>query len=100
VLTGQPIAYGAYGAFNHAIATGNTGCANATFGDPIPGEAKACHTPTGFRPARAAENATCAFAGARTSPGAFAYRTFSGGTACTMTAFGGHPLPGAGKSRY
>jgi hypothetical protein len=30
----------------------------------------------------------------------FVYRSFSGGAACTSTAFGGDPLPGAAKSCY
>ena len=106
-LAGQPIAYGAYGAFNYATAAGNTTCANATFGgDPIPGEAKACYTrndnPPGFGTTCATENGTCTFSGTQTvaygARGAFVYRTFTGSTACTTTAFGTDPLPNAVKS--
>jgi hypothetical protein len=107
-LSGQPVAYGAYGAFKYATATGNTACSNATFGDPVNGEAKACYTRTGGPPGYgttcAAEGGTCAFTGQRTvaygARGVFLYRSFSGGTACTSAAFGTDPLPGAAKSCY
>ena len=106
-LAGQPIAYGAYGAFDYSTAAGNTACSNATFGgDPVPGEAKACYTrndnPPGFGTTCAAENGTCTFSGAQTvaygARGAFVYQTFTGSAACTTAAFGTDPLPGAGKS--
>jgi len=106
---GQPIAYGAFGAFAYATATGDTPCTNATFGgDPIHGEAKACYTragsPPGYTTSCADEGATCAFTGQRTvaygARGAFIYRTFTGGTPCTNTAFGADPLSGVGKSCY
>jgi hypothetical protein len=107
--SGQPVAYGAYGAFRYTIATGNTACTNATFAaDPIPGEAKACYTrsgsPPGYSTACAVEGATCGFAGHRTvaygARGAFVFRTFTNATACATAAFGLDPLPGVPKSCY
>jgi hypothetical protein len=107
--SGQPVAYGAYGAFRYVTASGNTSCANGSFGgDPIPGEAKACYTrdgsPPGYATSCAGEGATCGFAGQRTvaygARGAFVYHTFTGGTPCTTTAFGTDPLNGVAKSCY
>ena len=106
-LAGQPVAYGAYGAFAYTTATGNTTCSNTTFGgDPVPNEAKACYTrndnPPGYGTTCAAENGTCTFTGPQTvaygARGAFVYRTFTGSTACTTTAFGSDPLPNVAKS--
>ncbi len=37
------VAYGANGAFNYQTATNSIACNNTTFGDPIPGTAKACY---------------------------------------------------------
>ena len=108
-VSGQPVAYGAYGAFRYANASGNVVCANASFGgDPIPGEAKACYTkdgsPPGYSTSCAAEGATCGFTGLRTvaygARGAFVYRSFTGGTPCTTAAFGTDPLNGVAKSCY
>jgi hypothetical protein len=108
-VNGQPVAYGAYGAFKYTTATGNIGCSNASFGgDPIPGEAKACYTkdgaPPGYSTSCAGEGATCGFTGQRTiaygARGAFVYRTFTGGTPCTTAAFGTDPLNGVSKSCY
>lgn len=108
-VNGQPVAYGAYGAFRYATAAGDIGCSNASFGgDPIPGEAKACYTkdgaPPGYATSCAGEGATCGFAGQRTvaygARGAFVYRTFTGGTPCTTAAFGTDPLNGVAKSCY
>jgi hypothetical protein len=106
---GQPVAYGAFGAYRYATATGNTTCGNDTFGgDPVPGESKACYTrtgsPAGYSTACAGEGATCGFTGQRTvafgANGAYIYRTFSGGTACTTGAFGTDPVAGVSKSCY
>ncbi|WP_439657199.1 alpha-L-rhamnosidase-related protein [Lentzea sp. HUAS TT2] len=108
-VNGQPVAYGAYGAFRYVNATGNTSCANGSFGgDPIPGEAKACYTrngsPPGYSTSCAGEGATCGFSGQRTvafgARGAFVYRSFTGGTACTAAAFGTDPLNGVAKTCY
>lgn len=49
-VAGQPVMYGAYGAFTVITAVGDTACTDATFGDPIPGESKACYTSTGGPP--------------------------------------------------
>jgi hypothetical protein len=105
---GQPVMYGAFGAFTTLTATGDTPCTDATFGDPIPGESKACYTatggPAGYATACSDEDRTCAFSGHQTvaygARGSFVYRSFTGGTACTTAAFGTDPLPGVRKSCY
>ncbi|MFD9192623.1 alpha-L-rhamnosidase [Streptomyces phaeochromogenes] len=105
---GQPVMYGAFGAFATATATGNTPCTDATFGDPISGESKSCYTatggPPGYATACSAEGGTCAFSGQRTvaygARGSFLYKSFTGGTGCTTAAFGTDPLPGVSKSCY
>ena len=96
---GQPIAYGAYGAFRYSTAAGDTACTNAVFGEPIFGESKACYTrvggPPGFATSCAAEDGGCAFIGQRTvaygARGAFVYKTFTGGASCTNATFGTDP---------
>ncbi|WP_147269041.1 hypothetical protein [Sphaerisporangium album] len=103
---GQPIAYGAYGAFTYATANGDTPCANATFGEPIYGESKACYTkaggPSGYPTTCAGENGTCGFSGSREvafgARGRYVFKSFTDGTACTITAFGIDPLPGVQKA--
>ncbi|MFD8814623.1 alpha-L-rhamnosidase [Streptomyces sp. NPDC059627] len=106
---GQPVMYGAFGAFTTLTATGDTPCTDAKFGDPIPGESKACYTatggPAGYATNCSDETGTCAFSGQQTvaygARGTFVYRTFTGGTACTTAAFGGtDPLPGVRKGCY
>ncbi|HEV7978653.1 MGH1-like glycoside hydrolase domain-containing protein [Amycolatopsis sp.] len=106
---GQPVAYGAFGAFNYVTASGNLTCSNATFnGDPVPGESKACYTregsPPGYSTSCAGEGATCGFTGRRTvaygARGAYVYRSFTGGAACTTAAFGSDPVSGVPKSCY
>ncbi|MFF4277022.1 alpha-L-rhamnosidase [Streptomyces sp. NPDC001536] len=105
---GQPVMYGAFGAFTTIKATGNTPCTDATFGDPIPGESKACYTatggPVGYVTSCSDETGTCAFSGQQTvaygARGTFVYKSFTGGTACTTAAFGTDPLPGVRKGCY
>ncbi|MFK0153205.1 MGH1-like glycoside hydrolase domain-containing protein [Streptomyces sp. NPDC090493] len=106
---GQPVMYGAFGAFTTLTATGDTPCTDAKFGDPIPGESKACYTatggPAGYATNCSDETGTCAFSGQQTvaygARGTFVYRTFTGGTGCTTAAFGGtDPLPGVRKGCY
>jgi hypothetical protein len=107
-VAGQPVTYGAFGAFTTITATGVTACTDATFGDPIPGESKACYTatggPAGYATACSAEGGTCAFSGQQTvaygARGRFLYKSFTGGTGCTTAAFGTDPLPGVSKSCY
>lgn len=107
-VAGQPVMYGAFGAFTTLTATGDTPCTDATFGDPIPGESKNCYTatggPAGYATACADEDGTCAFGGQQTvaygARGTFVYKSFTGGTGCTTAAFGTDPLPGARKSCY
>jgi hypothetical protein len=104
---GQPVAYGAFGAFEHRKASGTLACTSAEFGgDPVPGESKACYTrsgdPTGFASSCAAEGARCAFSGRRTvafgASGAFVYRSFVGGVTCSPKAIGADPLPDVPKA--
>ncbi|MEU9446221.1 alpha-L-rhamnosidase [Streptomyces sp. NPDC048304] len=105
---GQPVMYGAFGAFTTRTATGDTPCTDATFGDPIPGESKACYTatggPAGYVTTCSDEAGTCAFSGQQTvaygARGSFVYKSFTGGTVCTTEAFGTDPLPGVRKSCY
>jgi hypothetical protein len=109
VTGAQPIAYGANGAFWLGTSNGSTTCGNTTLGiDPIYNVAKACYTyagaPPGFGTLCSAENATCSFSGQKTvaygADGDYVYRTFTGGTACTNTAFGTDPLYNVAKSCY
>ena len=105
---GQPLAYGAYGAFTFTTATGNMTCNNVSFGDPIRGVVKSCYArvgaPAGYATTCAGEGGTCAFTGAKTvaygALGRFVYKTFSGATACTNVAFGNDPMHGVPKSCY
>jgi len=105
---GQPVAYGANGAFAYTTATGNVSCTNATFGDPIANTVKACYTktggPNGYGTTCAAENGTCTFNGQQTvaygARGKYVFRTFTGTAACTTAAFGSDPLAGVQKSCY
>ena len=109
-VPGQPVAYGARGAFTYLVADGNTACSTATFGkDPIFGEAKDCYTRTGNPPTLgtvcAAEKGTCAVTGGQQvigygARGAYVYKTVSGDTPCTTKAFGADPLPDVVKSCY
>ena len=107
-VAGQPVMYGAYGAFTTATATGDTACTDATFGDPISGESKACYSatggPVGYATNCSAEGGTCAFSGQQTvaygARGRFLYKAFSGGASCTTAAFGTDPLPNVSKSCY
>ncbi|WP_371673997.1 trehalase family glycosidase [Streptomyces sp. NBC_00289] len=107
-VAGQPVMFGAFGAFTTLKAAGDTPCTDATFGDPIPGESKACYTatgdPVGYTTACADEGETCAFSGQQTvaygARGSFVYKSFTGGTSCTVTAFGTDPLPGVSKTCY
>jgi hypothetical protein len=106
--SGQPVAYGAYGAFAYATATGNMSCTNATFGDPIPNTVKACYTrtggPNGYATTCATESGTCTFSGTQTvaygARGRYVFRTFTSTAACTTAAFGSDPLFGVQKSCY
>jgi hypothetical protein len=105
---GQPVMYGAFGAFNTITASGDTACTDAVFGDPVSGESKACYTATGGPPGYsgkcADEGGTCGFGGAQTvaygARGRFVYRSFTSGASCTTAAFGTDPLPGVTKSCY
>jgi hypothetical protein len=97
VSGGRTIAFGANGAFNGKVATTNTLCTNATFGDPIGNVAKACYIapaggPSGGWVACATENGTCpAVNGQPVAYGAFgsfAYQKVSGPVRCDSATFG------------
>ncbi|MGW3285341.1 alpha-L-rhamnosidase-related protein [Streptomyces sp. NPDC001002] len=107
--SGQPLMYGAFGAFARITATGDTPCTDATFGDPIPGESKACYTatggPVGYGTACADEAGTCSFSGQQTvaygARGTFVYKSLTGSASCSTATFGGtDPLPGVRKGCY
>ncbi|MFJ6086976.1 MGH1-like glycoside hydrolase domain-containing protein [Streptomyces sp. NPDC092369] len=109
VVAGQPVMYGAFGAFAKITATGDTPCTDAVFGDPISGESKACYTatggPVGYGTACADEAGTCSFGGQRTvaygARGAFVYKALTGSASCSTAVFGGtDPLPGVRKGCY
>ncbi|WP_247196609.1 trehalase family glycosidase [Streptomyces sp. GESEQ-35] len=105
---GQPVMYGAFGAFTTVTATGDTPCTDARFGDPIPGESKSCYTatggPAGYATTCSAEGGTCAFSGQQTvaygARGAYVYKSFTSSGSCTTAAFGTDPLPGVAKGCY
>lgn len=107
-ISGQPVAYGAYGSFTYATATGNMACTNATFGDPLSNVAKACYTrtgsPSGYVTTCAAEAGTCSFSGTQTvaygARGVFRYKSFTGTATCSNGAFGSDPIFGVAKSCY
>jgi hypothetical protein len=107
-VAGQPVAYGAFGAFTTVTATGDTPCTNTRFGDPIPGEAKTCYTatggPAGYATACADEGGSCTFGGQQTvaygARGSFVYKSFAGTVGCATAAFGTDPLPGVRKTCY
>ena len=107
-VPGQPVAFGADGAFSYSPATGNTACNTTNFGDPVKSVLKSCYlrtgSPSGFASLCAAENSTCTVAARRTvaygAAGRFTYKTFAADTPCTSAAFGDDPLFGASKSCY
>lgn len=102
----REIAYGANGVFNFkTILPGTTyACNNATFGDPIPGVAKACYAPLPgyFRYAGEGTPAGSSYAVVPIAYGAngrFFYRIARAPTACDNATWG-DPAPGFVKSCY
>ena len=105
----QLIAYGVNGAFIYAVSNGPIGCSFTVFGaDPNPGVVKSCYqhgaAPSGFGTQCASENGTCAFNGTQTVAfgmgGEYVYKTFTGGTPCTLAAFGTDPVYGVVKACF
>jgi hypothetical protein len=105
----QPLAFGANGAYWAGTGNGTTSCTGGTFGvDPIFNVVKTCYSwhgaPSGYGTTCAAENGTCSFSGQQTvaygADGDYVYGTFTGGAACTNTAFGTDPIPNVPKSCY
>jgi hypothetical protein len=104
----QQVRYGANGLYAYRTLTGGTQCTNSVFGDPAPGVAKQCYssaststsTSTSGWSVCANEGGTCAFTGTQQvqygANGSYAYRTLTGGTACTNSVFG-DPAPGFAK---
>jgi parallel beta-helix repeat protein len=85
--------------------TGGTACTNTVFGDPAPGIPKRCDTGTTSTSSTswtlcANEGGVCAFTGTKEvrygANGLYAYKTLTGGTACTNAVFG-DPVPGVAK---
>ena len=105
---GQPVAYGAYGAFTYTTATGTMTCNNESFGDPIGNVAKSCYVrvgaPAGYTTSCAPEGGTCNIASTRTiaygALGRYTYKTFTGNTPCTTATFSTDPMYGVPKSCY
>jgi len=103
----QQVRYGGNGLYAYRTVTGGTACTNAVFGDPAPGVAKQCDTSTSTTTSSwslcANEGGTCAFTGTLDvrygGNGSYAYRTLTGGTACTNAVFG-DPAPGYSKQCY
>jgi hypothetical protein len=100
----QQVRYGANGLYAYKTLSGGTACTNDVFGEPAPGIAKQCHTSTSSASTSwslcATENGFCPFAGTEQvrygANGWYAYRTLTGGTACTNSVFG-DPAPGMAK---
>src|SRR4030095_16280721 len=100
----QQVRSGANGLYAFKTVTGSTACTNAVFGDPAPNIAKQCDTPATTTTASwslcASEGGTCAFTGTQQvrygANGLYAYKTLTGGTACTNAVFG-DPAPGIPK---
>ncbi len=105
---GQPVAYGAYGAFTYTTATGSMTCNNESFGDPIGNVAKSCYVrvgaPAGYTTSCAPEGGTCNITSTRTiaygALGRYTYKTFTGNTPCTTATFSSDPMYGVPKSCY
>jgi hypothetical protein len=105
----QVIAFGA-GTYSYQVIAGPASCSSATFGDrdPVPGILKSCYLaplggPGGYTSC-ATDEATCNVDGTREvafgANGAFRFKTITGGTDCTTSAFGGDPLVGVPKNCY
>ena len=105
----QLVAFGADGSFTYKTSNGPLACTNTVFGtDPIPNIAKSCYqhgaAPSGFGTQCASESGTCAFTGTQTvafgAGGEYVYKSFTGSTPCTVSAFGTDPAVNVVKSCY
>ena len=105
----RQVRFGGNGLFASKTVTGSVACTNAVFGDPAPGVPKRCESgttststppPTSSWSVCANEGGTCAFSGTQQvrygASSLFAYKTLTGGTACTNAVFG-DPAPGVAK---
>jgi beta-glucanase (GH16 family) len=109
----RQVRYGAGTTFFYKTATGSIACNNATFGDPLPTQAKNCDyvtvtetetapppTTTGWTRC-ATEGGTCTFSGTRQvrygAGTTFFYKTATGSIACNNATFG-DPLPTRAKT--
>jgi hypothetical protein len=98
------VAFGANGKFNFATKSGFFICDKATFGDPLPGVAKACYVSLPDYQLTAQEGGN--LTGLDRTPvafganGNFVYQVASGSKACTNIAFGQDPMPNVSKSCY
>jgi hypothetical protein len=104
------VAYGEPGQYYFHFATlgGGTQCDNTVFGDPSPGNVKACYLlppPPSFTSwtSCAQQNDVCSFTGTHEvafgANGAYHFGTFTGGVSCSVAEFG-EPLPGTVKACY
>ncbi len=105
----QAVAFGANGHFAYGVFTGSISCATGPFGDPAPGNSKACYTSATLTPPApgpwtlcAGEGGNCSFSGTQAvafgADGRFAYGVYTNGASCN-TSFG-DPAPGTSKSCY
>lgn len=103
-FTERNIAYGANGVFNFKAINGNYTCNNATFGDPLPGVAKACYAalPDYFVAAQEGGTMSGLFKApiAYGANGRFVYTIGNGSVACNSASFGSDPVFGVVKSCY
>lgn len=100
----REVAFGANGVFNFATLNSIFTCNTATFGDPLPGVAKACYEPLPEYGYVATEGGS--FGGLSNTPVAFGaggnmvFTIASGSMSCSTTAFGSDPAPGLVKTCY
>lgn len=108
------VAFGVNGHFNYQTASGTLACNSQVFGDPMPGQVKACYKldlntsggPSGYNRC-AGEGGTCSFNSftgtasvAFGANGQFNYRGATNSIACTNDSFGGDPAPQVVKACY
>jgi len=113
----KDVAYGVGTSFTfHYAVASSTGCDNATFGDPSPGNAKACYTRAAAPTSGSApywfdfawcsnETTHCSFSGVKVvaygnASGVTVFHNITGGIDCDNTTFGGDPAEGSFKACF
>jgi len=102
--TPRHVAFGANGTFNFQTINGTFTCDTTTFGDPIPGVAKACYV--GLLDHAFASNEYESFVAGSNTPvgygaaGHYVFAIVSGTTACSTSTFGSDPAVGVVKACY